>query len=258
MLNNNHKNSVCAYAEPLISYLYGEIGNAEKAEFEAHLKICTACSNELAEFGFARSAVQEWRIEEFDKLATPIFNIPADVIKTKTIAAKASRSWFADWRQVFSFKPALAMSAFAAVVVLFGVTLLVFNFKPGNEIAGNNDNPKLVKTIVSPTVENVIELPKTIADDNFQKSAAPIGDLPTKAIDKKPVAPKNPPIKVSTNAPKNNLPQVVPVRAIQDTNKGNQKATAVQKSKVPRLTDAEEEEDNSVRLADLFDEIETR
>ncbi|MCY7374488.1 MAG: zf-HC2 domain-containing protein [Pyrinomonadaceae bacterium] len=254
MLNNNHKNLNCAFAEPLISYLYGESGAAEKAEFEAHLKTCASCHIELTKFGFTRSAVHEWRVEEFDKLATPVIELPSSSIKTQTVATD-SRSWFSDWRQIFSFKLALAMSALAIAVVLVGVTFMALNFRGDNiDVAEKTANDKVIKTAVSPTVEKTVEPPKQTVDTN--KFAAP--DLPVKIVNQKTAAPKSPAIKVSANAPKNNSDNVVPVRAGQNTNKGNQKFAAVPKSKIPSLTDSEDEEDNSVRLADLFDEIETK
>ena len=254
--NNNHKHSVCAFSEPLISYLYGEIGASEKIEFEAHLKTCADCYNELTEFALARSAVREWRGSEFDTLATPTFEVPFDNVKTHTIEANVSPSWFDGLRQIFSFKPALAMSAFAILIALFGLTLLVSKFNVNNEVAGKRDDSNIIKAAVTPTIEKSIEQPQPIAAETSEKSA--VRNVPTKIVDKKPVAPKNPVIRVSTPAPKYIAPQVVPVRTIQNPNKGNQKSVVAQQTKVPRLTDAEDEEDNSVRLADLFDEIGTR
>ena len=257
MLNNNHKNPACAFAEPLISYLYGEIGGAEKVEFEAHLKSCAACSNELAELGFARTAVQEWRVEEFDKLATPIFEVPSNFVENPAVAANP-RSWFSDWRQIFSFKPALALSAMAIVIALFGVSLFVFNFKSGNEIAGKTSN-EIVKTNVSPTIEKTVQQLNDTAGNNADKAIAFPENLPPKFADKKSVAPKSPTIKVSMNAPKNNSTGGAAIRIVQNTNRENKKSPAAPKSsKIPSLIDSPEEEDNSVRLADLFDEIGTR
>lgn len=258
MLNNNHKNPACAFAEPLISYLYGEIGGVEKVEFEAHLKSCADCSNELAELGFARTAVQEWRVEEFDKLATPIFEVPSNFVENPAVAANP-RSWFSDWRQIFSFKPALALSAMAIVVALFGVSLFIFNFKSGNEIALKTTNEKIVKTSVSPTVEKIVQRPNDVAGNNADKAVASPENLPSKVADKKSVAPKSPTLKVSMNTPKNNSTGGAAIRVVQNTNRENKKPPAAPKSsKIPSLIDSPEEEDNSVRLADLFDEIGTR
>ncbi len=258
MLNDNHKNSNCADNEPLISYLYNEIGAAGKVEFEAHLETCADCRSDLTEFGSARTAVREWRGAEFDKLATPIFEIPTKVVQTSTLSAKVSRSRLADWRQIFAFKPALAMSVCALLIGLFGAAMFIFNLGRTGEIVKNTGNQNSANTIVSPTVENIAEQTKPPAIENPDKPAAPVADLPSKAIDKKFAAPKTSAVKAAANASKNNLPEEIPVKLVQNTNKINQKSAVAQKAKAPRLTETEDEEDDSVRLADLFDEIGTR
>ena len=60
MSNNNHI-SKCIYSAEIIAYLYGEIAKKEKSAFETHLPNCSNCTDELADFAFARFSVQEWR-----------------------------------------------------------------------------------------------------------------------------------------------------------------------------------------------------
>jgi len=42
---------------------------------------------------------------------------------------------------------------------------------------------------------------------------------------------------------------------VKETNKENKKATAAKKQQVPNLTTQDDDQDKSVRLADLFEEI---
>ena len=261
MSNNNHKNSNCAFAEPLISYLYGESGAAEKIEFETHLETCAGCVNQLTEFAFARSAVREWRGLEFDQLATPIFEIPAASVQLPPLAQNA-RSRFSDWRRIFTFKPALGTAVCALLIGLFGAAIFIFNAPGENEIAGSTGNQNTLKTVV-PANEKITEQPKQIAANNYENSAAPPAPLPTKTVDKKFAAPKAATLKVAANAPVRKLPETASTRVVQNTNGKNavqtdQKAPVAEKIKNSRLTGAEDEEDNSVRLADLFDEIGTK
>ena len=262
MSNNSYKNSDCAFAEPLISYFYGESGAAEKIEFETHLETCAGCVNQLTEFAFARSAIREWRGLEFDRLATPIFEIPAKSVYPQP-SAENPRSRFSDWRRIFTFKPALGMAAGVLLIGLCGAAIFIFNAPGENEIAGSTGNQNTLKTAVAPANEKFAARPNQIAADNHENSAAPSAPLPTKAVDKKFAAPKAPTVKVSANAPVNKLPEMVPSRVVQKTNGKNavqtdQKAAVAEKTRNPRLTEAEDEEDNSVRLADLFDEIGTK
>lgn len=265
MLNNNRQNSDCAFAEPLISYFYGEIGVAEKAEYEAHLKNCAACESELAAFGFARTAIQEWKIKEFDVLPTPAFEIPLNTAQTLSTADN-SVSWIENFKRFFSFRPALAMSALAILIAFAGVALFFVGFKEITQIAGKTDKNNPAVTEVSPTVSKAIEQPKRI-DDKIkigieEKFAAPsvvqTRNLPVPVSDKKISAPLQPALKVPADKLKNNSLHGSPLPDIKAVNNPNVKSPPNRKSKLPSLTEAEDVEDNSVRLADLFDEIDTK
>ena len=75
MSNNNHI-SDCSFSAEIPAYLYGEIGNRGKSEFETHLSDCSNCIDELADLSFARFSVQEWREAEFAHLETPVMKSP--------------------------------------------------------------------------------------------------------------------------------------------------------------------------------------
>ena len=265
MLNNNHKNPACAFAEPLISYLYGEIGAAEKVAFETHLKNCSTCETELAEFGFARKAVQEWKIKEFDVLPTPTFVIPSNTVKTR-LMAESSVSWLENFKRIFTFKPALAMSALAILIAFVGIALMTINLKNNNQIAGITENNNAIQTVVTPPIEKINEQSKQSDDKNLvsvndKTTVAPeikLKNLPVVISGKKSPATDDSTVKVSINKPKNNPINDAPLPDIKAVNRPIKKSTVVRQSKVPSLTETEETEDNSVRLADLFDELDTK
>ncbi len=251
MSNNNHQNPTCTFAESLVSYLYGEISDANKVEFEIHLESCANCHNELVQFGFARSAVQEWRSVEFEKLATPVFDVPTGNSKSPTAARPLS--WFAEFSELFKFKPAMAMAAFAVAVGLFGFAVFMFDFKGEGEIAKKSDDQNMIQPDISPTLEKKGEQSET----NIGKDEDKIVE-PTKINNKNQVKLKTTANKDKLTTPGKYPAGVVTIRTVENTRKGNPKPNALPKTKVPRLSDEEETEDNSVRLADLFDEIETR
>lgn len=252
MSNYNDKNSDCANAELLISYLYDETSQAEKTAFETHLKDCAACSEELNGFNFARIAVQEWRVADLDSLPTPIFEIPAQtIVQSKS---EKSVSWFDNLNQIFSFKPALAMSALIVLIALFGIAAFVFNFKTENDsIAENVKDKELTKTTVSPTVEKkgerkVEEINSKVESDETKSISAP-----EKIIEKNSLPVKSATtVKVSNQTTKN-----IPVKAVQNDTKKVTNKNIAPKSDVPPIVEADDEEDDSIRLTDLFDEIGT-
>lgn len=54
------KDNGCGRGALLVSVLYGEVSEAERAEFEAHARACVACHDELAAFGRVRTELQGW------------------------------------------------------------------------------------------------------------------------------------------------------------------------------------------------------
>ena len=265
MLNNNHKNSSCGYTEQMVSYFYDEINQAKKAVFEAHLTNCPDCTDELVGFRFVRSSLMEWRDEEFFKLEAPVFEIPT--IRTVSQSVESdSRSWFSDFRKMFSFNPMTATAVLAALIVCVGLVFIAFNSSNNSEVA-EVESKNSEKIAASPTVDKRNEQPKeTIAQDNSDESlpgkspkstGAESKDSQSLPIREKRFAPGDSVVKISDNT-KNNSEKPETVRNVKETNKENKKPTAVQKQRVPNLTNFDDDEDESVRLADLFEEIGTK
>lgn len=89
----------CQDKEQLISYLYEEGGDEERAAVEAHLTTCTACRDEVAGLRSVRADLGRWEQPEADF-----------TVRIVRDAAVAPRSW---WRV-----PVWATSALAAGLVL--------------------------------------------------------------------------------------------------------------------------------------------
>jgi len=260
MLNNKYNNSSCKYTEQIVSYIYDEFTSAEKGEFKAHLVNCYSCADEIKSFGFVRSSISEWRNEEFSNLETPFINIPLknreksfSVVTSKS----ESKTWFGKLGKIFSFNPAFA--GLAILVVCVGIAWFAFNFSGGvNEIAANRIDKNSVQPPAAPTNEislNSSEI--TAADKNNEKSTViKPADVPQEIKREKTTSPSRAIVKASNNIPKNNSDN--PVVKVKESNDGNKKAPSVQKRQIPSLTNIEVEEDDSIRLADLFDELDTK
>jgi len=262
MLTNNHKRASCGYTEQMVSYFYDETNQAHKAVFEAHLTNCPDCTDELAGFGFVRSSLIEWRDEEFFKLEAPVFEIPT--LKTASqLVESDSGSWFSDFRRMFSFNPMMATAVLAALIVCVGLVFIAINSSNNSEVA-EVDNKNSEKIVASPTVAKINEQPgEKIAQGNSDKSlpgkppkstGTESKDLQPSPIREKRVVPGDSVVRISDNT-KNKFEKPETVRSVKDSNTENKKATAVQKQQVPNLTTLDEDEDKSVRLADLFEEI---
>jgi hypothetical protein len=256
MMNNNQKHSNCGFSEQLVSYLYGESGIAEKAVFETHLKSCAGCAEELEAFSGVHFSINDWKLQEFAGLAAPSIEIPYEKAAIMPEESSVSDSWWSTLRGVFSPSSrgwSLAAASFAVIAVVVGISLFALNSRKDKDVAGSNKtNP-----VVLPTAEKTAEPTNAKTDQNKQPDKEvtpqkePKSTLPEIAIAPDP---KNNRIVKASNNPRpvqrNGNPNVQKGIEAKRPNKNNETA--------PKIMPADDEEDNTLRLAELFDEIDTK
>lgn len=268
MLDTTHQNLSCAFAEEIVSYLYGEADEQTKTKFEAHLTNCKNCADELSAFGFVRSSVQQWRTEEFLLMQTPSIEIPFEKSPEIIAGSTGKYSWFTNLRQLFTLSPAWT-TAFVAFAVCVGLTFIIINFSGSNDIAeSKKTTPE--KPLVSPAIENKTKqkteaFSPEIAEESLSgKIAKPPGEKPE--IGNVPQAvPEKSFEKISNNlkraekmeAAARNSNNFAPVRKAKDINNINKEVVA-KNQKVPKLAAFDEVEDKSLRLSDLMAEVEDK
>ena len=103
---NNSPN--CERASDLIAFLYNEVNDQEKRDFESHLKECRACHKEVASFGLVRESITTWR----DEVLSGFVSAP---LTTKT----EKKSALAAFRQFFDLSPLWLKGATAFAVLVF-------------------------------------------------------------------------------------------------------------------------------------------
>jgi hypothetical protein len=243
---DNHKNSMCEFAEELVSYLYDELSGPDKARFETHLGGCSLCTGELSEFSSARSAVQVWRTEEFLPLIPPTIEIPYQV-QAKTVENdKVDRSWFATVRALFTLSPAwtTAATAFAALVICVGLFLVMFSSLPEDNDVTVQTN-KDIKVSPSPTTGNPNSNISNSGETNQNTGKSPKSTLVTD-----PSKDVIDPVKGSTvkQPPNQNVKNQV------QPNKINKTPLKQPQRKAPGLLE-DEDEDDSLRLSELLEGI---
>jgi len=273
MLDKNKYTPPCLFSEQIISFLYEEIGVQETNDFEAHLKSCTFCLEELSDFGAVRSSIDEWRKEEFSLLETPAFNfLPAQTEKIHLAPVLTGKNWWLALKErLLTPSPVWATSAFAALIICIGLAFIIFNYSKYDEVAeiSNRDNT----TPVSPIIETKNELNKNIIPDlnpseklskkyvkeqQFKQentsATGSVRPVPRNFVTKitndlNTVTNRNSPPHSNKSAPINRKPT---------TNKEVKKTPLSKPQNFPFLADIEDVEDDSLRLADLFDETDAK
>ncbi|MGI8495848.1 MAG: anti-sigma factor family protein, partial [Pyrinomonadaceae bacterium] len=132
-MSENILNSTCNNGEQIVSFLYGELAQNEKNNFERHLQSCESCAVELGEFSNVHFSIREWRDQDFQKLSTPNFKIPSNLSKIA-----GGISWIESVRGFFTLRTAGFSAAAAGIVLTFFSLFWFFNNSANdNEIASN-------------------------------------------------------------------------------------------------------------------------
>ena len=221
----------CPLADDIVSYMYDELPAADRTRFEDHLLECQECTDEFAGISVSRFEVFDWRREEFDHLETPAIVIPYRQ-PAVSIAGRLS-----EW---FGLGTAIPVAAAAILAILAGYLIYT----------------KTSQVVTAPEV--AVEAPQT-----------PVSAMPVPAVNPAPAATiaasdnlapgrqRQPVVRQASLTRKALVPSSVVARKSDPAVKlGNDVAVnvGVPKKQEPRLTAYDEDDDTSLRLADLFDD----
>ncbi len=241
MLNSDDK-IMCGFADEIVSYIYDEIGTAERRVFEIHLAGCAACADEFAAVSNARFSVFEWQKEEFSHLLTPEIIIPYASQKT-VFQENTSTGFFTGLRGFFSLSN-LPITAAAALLLFLGIGFAVITLsdRAEEQIAANNEPMAVI------TPENQ-ETPVSVRENPEAEIAA----VPEPLENSEKLTPE---IR-SADSVENIQPGLKKMVAAATRSRVRQPIgpkTAVQSNKPPVLGNYEENVDRSLRLSDLFED----
>lgn len=104
----------CERTDDLISFLYGELGEAEHRSFDQHRANCPSCDSEIRALGPIRRSMVAWR-DQFLGLHTEA-EVRNQILVT---VEKQPRSTLAALRGFFELSPLWLKGATAAATVLF-------------------------------------------------------------------------------------------------------------------------------------------
>lgn len=264
--NSFQNNSSCEYAEQAVSLLYGEVDAAEKTAFTAHLQSCSSCAEEFAGFNAVHSSVVEWRDLEFSSLELPSIEISyknTESYGNEKAISMISPSWFAEFRRLFS--PFSAAATLAVVLICFGVTFFAVKFSNSREIA-NLENKNTASILGVPSADHETAANKAKTEENKAVETASRESLKPSISN---VENSRELIVVSRAEPRNTIAKVAeisskPVKSsnsetafyrTKSTNGGKNQSQFAQAKKLPKLNSlTDDDEDKSLRLAELFED----
>ncbi len=267
--NTDNNKRDCEFSEETVAYLFGELEDSKKAEFSSHLENCADCAAGLTSFSSIHSSIQNWKTAKFDNLSTPVIEIPWN-LKTAEQKISVSGSWLGNLREIFSFPHGLIQfGAFAAVLICLGFGLYFLKSSAPENIATEPKENQIINNVLSTPETEVAKIENFDSNSEKEKNSKESGITKLEDSDIKTSADKeilttggNLPVKVSAKPANKNIIQK---SAFKNSIRGNRSPKNENNfpndiyGSVPRLnTLPDEADDEDLRLADLFDEIDTR
>jgi len=258
MFDSRKQNRSCSFGEDVVSYLYDEMTDSKKLDFETHLADCSSCPDEIAAFGAVRSKMQEWRAVEFDSLKTPEIEIPYENEKAVQIlvSREKPKSLFDKLGGLLSFSSMFAKTAtgFAAIVIMLGMGWFLYGSLLKQDVntaedqnkqdSDQNTAPKQIQHPVEIAKEEVDKSPDPVAVD--QKSPT-MTNIPIKVANRRVIKKKGKSLHRKNIQPRKNRHQITP-----------KKQEPIIVKEMPRLTETlaiEESDKDEIRLTDLLDVV---
>lgn len=231
----NFAENTCNFSDAIISYVYDEIGEAERLDLEGHLPDCSSCTDEFAAVSNARLSVYEMRRDVFDAIPTPVFEIPYETAVTAGLAGRL-RSLLGGL--------AMPIPLGAAAILLVGAMVFI----------------SMRSTTSDDVIADIVPISPPASTDSAPAVPGPAAIQP-KAMNEEP----KPERKTDNFDVKPDLAQR-PVRSQRASSKPLHRRPAAaqtarrtdgsQPAKAPTLSNYTESDDRSLRLTDLFsDEI---
>lgn len=236
---NDANFSACGSSSDILPYMYGEMSDAARYTFESHLLDCGACTDEFAEISAARFEVYEWKKLAFDPIVTPRFEIPYED------QAAAGSSWLDTVRTSFGWSwatPALAVGALVLVSFFATSVILSDKSKLGTALGDSNVQSDGTSVAVATPMPEIPEVTQIVTDPGEVRESSG----PTR-------------IQVSTSGRPEGSRDVRKTQRVVQPRPIEVKAQSARntRSAPPTLNGFADDEDTSLRLAELLEDIET-
>lgn len=224
--------NACEREGEMLSYLYGELAADGRTRFETHLADCRSCIDEFAAVSHARFAVFEWQREEFAAIPTPKFAIPY-----QTERETAGIGFIESVRRLIAFGSGPA-AVFAAAAIVVSLVMFGYVFRGKSVETAKNTEIQL------PPIQKLSE---TLPSD--EKPSVAVVDTLSKDQTRVSVAKASVSSRVSRAS-----------AAMRPVTMPTGRATAGNQRKIDlsdRTLDNDPDTDETLRLADLFADVDT-
>lgn len=148
-MRNMNERPICHRAEDMVTYLYGEAGEADSKDFADHMRLCDACRSEFAVFQQVHDSILQWRNDALGAVSLAQTPATSPLAASTFISQPPSLSAFAAVREFFRVSPLWlrGATAFASLVFCVLVVFAVSRYWTGpTPTVANNPNVEITST----------------------------------------------------------------------------------------------------------------
>lgn len=224
----------CSAGGDALAYVFDELTEEGRNRFESHLETCSECVDELAELSFSRYSVHEWKNIEFAPLATPRFVVPAEPARATLLDSL---------RAAFVWK-GFAISGGLSVVLIAAIGFVLLQRSDNDTLAVEVEN---VNQGVGDIADRMrpIEGP-SVVEPKAETQTAP---APGTVVKPRPTPGRRNSTAIETKQIRRTPQRTTTTAAVTDSERLRNS---------PTLGQYVEDRDESLRLSDLFDDLDTR
>lgn len=241
----NTNDNKCKQFETAMDYVYAELSHVNAKRFQLHLADCDECTEVVRSSHLVRTAVMTWRKEDFDHLPTPSINISYE--DPRPVELSNGLGWFSNIFGTFNLRLACGLIAAALIAI---VAFVYFDgiSEDKNDIAAN------IRSIETHTSKN--------AQENIAGSDNSTADT-TITNNNGSIEPEPKAINIKARQIKNTIPVIIPTvkrsnaNSIPKSSMAKRLPSPRSSKPLPTLGGDEPVTDDSLRLADLFDDTDT-
>ena len=169
----------CHRAEDLVTYLYGEAGEADARDFSQHLQQCDACRSEFGVFNQVHDSILTWRNEALGAAFDPrAAAIGSAVESSQFVRHERKLSALAALREFFTVSPLWlrGATAFAALLLfILGIAMVVQRSSKSVEVANQRGQERMyTHDEMKAAVNDAIEKTKTELSQRTSTTAGPV------------------------------------------------------------------------------------
>jgi hypothetical protein len=165
--------NLCARADDLVAYLYGEASEAEQQSFTRHMRACASCRAEVNDFGEVRAGIGAWREQALSPMTSHALETDA---KHQVVQTVPKRSALAAISEFFTLSPMWlrGATAFATLLLIALMVITVMRFFESKDTLVVDRTPTATPAVPERKANDNVKQQEQLVENEPQESPLPV------------------------------------------------------------------------------------